>query len=61
LKKFCIFLLVVFIGAGQVFAQGGNLQFNQVIKMTAASGQLTVPAPIKTTKRIMQNFFIARV
>lgn len=25
-------------------AQGGNLEFNQVIKMTTASGQLTVPA-----------------
>lgn len=39
-----IILLSVFVSAGQVFAQGGNLQFNQVIKMTASSGQLTVPA-----------------
>jgi hypothetical protein len=27
-----------------VMAQGGNLEFNQVIKMTAATGQMTVPA-----------------
>ena len=44
MKKLFTISIILFFTLGQLFAQGGNLEFNQVIKMTSASGQLTVPA-----------------